>query len=534
MMEMGKRVLLLVSALAVALTCPATSAGATAGEPDPSFGAYGLTLASVSHFTQFPRAIAIDGKGRIVVVGDWVHMFTAQPVVARFEPNGFLDPSFGHDGIVEPRWNAPNTVAFPAAFIEGVAIDSAGRIVLGGTTALSGSSYDFAVGRLLEDGSPDPTFGEDGLLTIDSGSTGNFGTALAIDGQGRILLGGTVDRLSTEAERATAIRVTPEGSLDPTFGGDGIATAAESSNAEAIAIEPSGAVLLAGGATVSGSRQFFLARFDSHGNLDSSLGGDGQVTLDPPGPPGEKVVAAVAVDGSRRLLLAGREGSEGNEAAPVVRLLADGSPDPSFGVGGTRLLPLPQPAEVNGMAIDPRGRIVAVGGMRSGKSWESFLGRLDSKGAMDMSFGREGFVLDSRLISAFFPGAQALAIDPAGRYLIAAEVLEAIAVARYLPEAAVAPLRRHRCRGQRATIVGTRGRDVLKGTKGRDVIVGLRGNDAIRGLGGSDLICGGPGRDRLFGGKGNDKLFGGKGADLLVGGPGRDRLHGGHGRDLER
>lgn len=533
MMETAKR-LLLVSALAVALTCPTTSAWAAGGEPDPSFGAYGLTLASVSPFVQFPRAIAIDGKGRIVVVGEWVHMFTAQPVVARFEPDGFLDPSFGHNGIVEPRLNAPNTGPFPLASIEGVAIDSVGRIVFGGTIAGLSFSHNLVVGRLLEDGSPDPSFGDDGLLAINSGSTEDFGAALAIDGQGRILFGGTIDRYGGETERAVAIRITPEGSLDPTFGAGGIAKAAGSGNAETITVEPSGAVLLAGGAMVAGSRQFLLARFDSHGNLDSSLGGDGQVTLDPPGPPGEKVAAAVAVDGSGRLLLAGREGTEGNEAAPVVRLLPDGSPDPSFGIGGTPLLPLPQAAEANGIAVDRTGRIVAVGGMRSGKSWETFLARLDSNGAMDTSFGREGLVLDNRLISGYLPGAQAVSIDSAGRYLVTAEVREAIAVARYLSEPAVVPSRRHRCRGKVATIVGTRGRDELKGTKRRDVIAGLRGNDVIRGLGGNDLICGGVGRDRLFGGNGNDKLFGGKGADLLVGGSGRDRLHGGPGRDVQR
>jgi Ca2+-binding RTX toxin-like protein len=126
------------------------------------------------------------------------------------------------------------------------------------------------------------------------------------------------------------------------------------------------------------------------------------------------------------------------------------------------------------------------------------------------------------------------------------------------------------CFGRVATIVGTRGDDLLVGTTGDDVIVGLRGFDRIRGRGGDDRICGGgdsdvlrggagddaiegnagsdsahggPGADRillgagaveaLFGGPGDDRLFGGPGSfDGLIGGGGDDLLHGGPGQDL--
>lgn len=87
------------------------------------------------------------------------------------------------------------------------------------------------------------------------------------------------------------------------------------------------------------------------------------------------------------------------------------------------------------------------------------------------------------------------------------------------------------CAGERATIVGTAGSDILVGTPGRDVIQGLGGDDQIVGLGGNDLICGGPGNDRLVGGAGNDRLLGGDGRDVLQGGAGSDLLIGGRNRD---
>lgn len=95
------------------------------------------------------------------------------------------------------------------------------------------------------------------------------------------------------------------------------------------------------------------------------------------------------------------------------------------------------------------------------------------------------------------------------------------------------------CHGQKATIVGTDGDDVITGTGKADVIVGMMGDDRIDGAGGDDLICGGPGADVLIGGTGNDSLYGQLDAyttnaagntlkgDVLAGGPGDDVMDGG-------
>jgi len=88
------------------------------------------------------------------------------------------------------------------------------------------------------------------------------------------------------------------------------------------------------------------------------------------------------------------------------------------------------------------------------------------------------------------------------------------------------------CFGERATIVGTPGRDRLRGTPGPDVIVGRGGRDDLRGLAGPDLICGKSGNDQqVKGGGGNDKLSGGRGNDRLDGNAGEDFAVGGLGHD---
>jgi uncharacterized repeat protein (TIGR01451 family) len=90
------------------------------------------------------------------------------------------------------------------------------------------------------------------------------------------------------------------------------------------------------------------------------------------------------------------------------------------------------------------------------------------------------------------------------------------------------------CHGQRVTLLGTIGADVLRGTAGRDVVSARAGNDRIVTLGGSDLICAGRGKDKIKSGAGTDEVFAGAGADRLFGGAGGDVLRGSLGRDLIR
>jgi len=113
-------------------------------------------------------------------------------------------------------------------------------------------------------------------------------------------------------------------------------------------------------------------------------------------------------------------------------------------------------------------------------------------------------------------------------------------VASSAAKTVTSPATTYFCRGQRATIIGTAGADVIRGTSGDDVIVGLSGADRISGLGGDDIICGGGGADTLNGGSGsdvlvgnagNDTLLGKQGLDSLVGGGGQDHLEGGAGAD---
>ena len=519
----GKKALWVILAFAACLLVLPANAAANAGELDPSFGVGGIATAET--YNGLPEDLAIDRQGRIVLGGVWISPGGAHPLVLRFEPDGSLDHSFDFPGVTDFWCDLKGEIT-------GIAIDGAGRVVLTGRAAdFSSGSPRLCVVRLLSDGSLDRSFSGDGKFTLE---TAGAATDVAIDREGRILVAAD--------DGLTAIRLTDGGNLDLTFGEGGIASlhTGEQSEAQAIAADSSGRVVLAGTARASGSSAMAVARFGVDGRTDPTFAGSGLETLWFPGPTGLETATDLVLDRFGRLVLSGTDRLEGSEVALAARLLPDGAPDPSFGGIGRVFLSLPGVSLGNGVAVDPSGRVLVTGGIRvasgNASAWEAFLARLGPEGAIDGSFGTGGVVRESSF-AARGDGAAAVQVDSSGRYLITATSLTDgistgnVSVARFLPEAQVAPARRHRCRGRKATIVGTPGRDVLRGTRRRDVIVSLGGNDRIRAFAGRDLVCAGGGRDSVRGGGGNDLLFGGRGDDRLFGQAGRDRLRGGGGSD---
>ena len=103
------------------------------------------------------NAVAIQPDGRIVVAGSHQHGNRFAFALARYTPNGRLDPSFGGKGTV-------TTMVGSMSFASALAIQPDGDLVVGGGTS-GKASTGFALARYKPDGGPDPGFGTCGTVT---------------------------------------------------------------------------------------------------------------------------------------------------------------------------------------------------------------------------------------------------------------------------------------------------------------------------------------------------------------------------------
>ena len=462
------------------------------------------------------NAVAIQPDGRIVVAGGGGPETAL--TVTRLNADGSLDSTLDGDGTRRVDLGGDETA-------NAVAVQADGRIVLAGSTSIGANVL---VARLRADGTPDPTFGPGGVRIIDYGGT-DSAQAVAVQGDGKILLGGTGGR----GAAMMLTRLLSDGTPDTGFDGDGTAGVNLSPQTDAVfgmARQRDGRVLVAGstGSPSDGA----VVRFTRDGAIDGQFGIAGTRVIDRGG---ADVIRAIALQADGRVVVAGRGGPRGSLV--VSRLGADGTLDRRFGGDGSTGFPTRRGEIANGMGVQRDGRIVVVG--TSGDSM--LVARFLPGGAPDTSFSGDG----RRLID--LGGADSLsavALQPDGR-IVAAGTTGAgggdVAVVRLQSTGTAStpkptPTRPTPtavlCQGRRATIVGTAGRDVLVGTRGRDVVAGLGGNDLIRSVGGRDLVCGGAGADVIDGGTGRDRLFGGAASDTIRGGTGHDSLTGGAGRDV--
>jgi uncharacterized delta-60 repeat protein len=191
---------------------------------DTSFGGSGDGKATIYFAPQFgngyptvqlANAVAVDAQDRIVVAGvTWGQGLNGAFAVARLGTDGLYDNSFGVWGrqIVQFDLGGNN---FDEA--KAVALDAQGRIVVAGTSS-SGPyvNKEFSVCRLTDSGWFDPSFGNGGRQWFFFNSAiANWGNALAIDPQGRVLMAGTLS-LANGSSAIGVARLT--GDDDPPYG----------------------------------------------------------------------------------------------------------------------------------------------------------------------------------------------------------------------------------------------------------------------------------------------------------------------------
>jgi uncharacterized delta-60 repeat protein len=225
------------------------------GSLDTSFDGDGkLTTAFSVVESSLASALAIQSDGKIIAAGYYANVGNRNFALVRYNPNGSLDTSFDSDGKVTTDFNSSSDIA------ASLAIQNDGRIVVAGTSA-SSLNADFALARYNLNGSLDTSFGTGGKVTTDFNSGNDTAYDLAIQSNGRIVVAGQIKIGSGSDWNFALVRYNLNGSLDTGFGTNGKVTTdfgPDYSTAEALAIQSNGKIVLGG----HSNRDFALARYN--------------------------------------------------------------------------------------------------------------------------------------------------------------------------------------------------------------------------------------------------------------------------------
>ncbi len=430
------------------IVCPAaTNTYAQPGTLDTTFGANGVVTTTVTPFTNLVNEIAIqpDGKiiavgsgdsmevvrynvngsldtsfngtgmavstpgdalgvaiqpdGKIIVVGNDGNIANIDLKVVRYNANGTLDTSFDGDGIVTTAIAGGTDVAY------GVAVQSDGKIVVSGRSDTPPNfQTSYAVIRYNANGSVDTSFGTQGII-VPAMSGNVFAHQLALQADGKIVV--ACNRISNGERILVMLRYTSGGQPDPAFGVNGIVETRVGIGVEyaAVALQTDGKIVVScSGFTNASSYDFWVVRYNTDGSLDDTFGNMGLAQT--PIGPGTALdqAKALVIQPNGKIVVGGRAPSGVNSNFVAVRYNKNGSLDPKWGNGGIATTDLGGNADsINAVAIQTNGRIVAAGESDVGTAGTRKFALVRYKGdtAENFDYDRDG----SADISIFRPSA---------------------------------------------------------------------------------------------------------------------------------
>jgi uncharacterized delta-60 repeat protein len=344
----------------------------------------------------FIIALALIGEGRLA---------EAAP--------GDLDSSFAGTGAIRTGFGFGEDFAFA------VAVQADGKLLVAGNSgAIDNIGGNFSMVRYNTDDSLDMSFGTLGKVITSVGMGPSEAHGVRVQADGKIVLAGTANTNTDVA----LVRYHPDGSLDASFGGDGIVITdiGPQDSANGLLIVTDGKILVAGsvGNGLGTAADFLLARYDTNGVLDGSFDMDGivmrTVTAHTFGGP-------ITVQPDGKILVA----ASANSHLAVFRYLTNGLPDSSFDQDGLAIAPIGSSSGAGGIALQlgnntplqPDKIVLAGSASTNGASgFNSYfaLARFNmADGSLDTSFDGDGKLITD--VGTYFEGASAVLVQRSGQ-----------------------------------------------------------------------------------------------------------------------
>jgi len=403
-----------------------TTATGQIGSLDLSFSTDGKVVTDISGDWNGASALAIQSDNKIVAVGYAWNGIDADLAVIRYNPSGSLDNTFGTGGIVT------TPIGLTDEYGLAVALQSDGKILVAGSV-MNGLEEDFLIVRYNSDGTLDNTFGVAGVAMTAIGSGEDVAYSIVVQTDGKIILAGKADN-GTNFDFAAA-RYNSDGSLDITFDTDGILMTDVSTDedfCQSVALQTDGKLVLTGGSFDGTFYDFSVVRYNANGSLDLSFDTDGMVTTTVGND--ESYGYTVKIQSNGKIVVAGIADNATDGDFALCRYNTNGALDVTFDTDGMVMTDFGAEDDYSyALSIQADGKIVVSGYTYNGTNADFGLARYNSNGTLDITFDSDGLVSTD-----FFgndEGAYGIAIQTNGRIVLAGTTDdgdEDFALARYL------------------------------------------------------------------------------------------------------
>jgi uncharacterized delta-60 repeat protein len=325
-----------------------------------------------------------------------------------------LDPGFGSNGFVQ-------TSIGKLCRINALGQMPGGDLLAAGTAWLPNGSYpndtteEVALARYSRDGTLVPAFGSGGTATLPVSGGDTYGRDAAVTADGGIAVGG---QLGLSLPRAMLMRFGADsGQIDHGFATDGrwleppdAPGSTHNSILDDVAAVPGGGIL-AIDETASSTSRYSLRRFSAAGSVDTTFGTNGLVSLG-------TFTGRIAVAGDGTVYIAGTNSGDPRTQQMTIKAFTPGGASvANFGDGGTATVPLPHGGYANDLVLQPDGKLVVAGQANDATSQsDTVVARIDPDGTVDDTFGSNGMAVVA--VTTSYDFATGVALDPNGRVLV--------------------------------------------------------------------------------------------------------------------
>jgi uncharacterized delta-60 repeat protein len=405
---------------------------------DLTFGNAGVVTTPFNVTYSYGHSVIQQSNGKIIAAGSQGPQYVENMFVVRYNTDGTIDTSFGVAGFLVDSLTSVN-----GTLILSMAEQHDGKIVAAGRFDVSTIPEDIFIIRFDSSGIVDPTFGHNGRIIADYQGHEGFVSTIKIQPDGKLVLAGAATDTINYDDDIMLMRFNSDGSPDTTFGMNGVATADYNSSyewANSMILQQDGKIVIAG-ISDGGSSQIdaLIARFLPDGSKDLSFHSGGHYLFDN-NVGDDDGFATVAINQDGKIIAGGISyDTNGDQNGLIIQLDTSGNPDPTFHSNGILIKNYSgEENEVDCIVIQPDGKIMTVG-YKGYSSYDILLSRYLSNGSSDPTFGGSGYIVDTIspdddiAYSAIFQSDQKIVIT--GTYLDAGN--EKFFLARYLNDSLI-------------------------------------------------------------------------------------------------